>query len=397
MQLAHLRMGEIGSQNLDLLQEVASLKEMLKDCKNSDDGTIAESEQNDFQWPHCGKKLEMKSEEIPGDSSPQAYHAETMMREIAELKNELQLARASAIASDEERRQLEVKLSSRLSTEGELVTKLVNELEAKQHELDSLRNSIETLQDEGDESKSSLGLSLENKQEPGEPDIDRAEEFVQSEHEHQDELKELRTAYFAAQEWMAKAVEHHAMLTEQVSTLESYIRELKAAKQHGIEEKTEADECNTSNQVSDELEELRVVILELERTRENQELKVHELQSHVDELVEELTRKSAEVDELRAKSVSIQRDSERCKGTNKELRLQISELMSENSLMNEQLAMLHQKSSKAAETEAALEEQNRLLSLSEGNYEQVKTELEEVKRLSAESIRQWKGMLREFH
>ena len=256
MQLAHQRMGEIGAQNLGLLEEIAVLKAIvespnlplddrqvrceqeLRDTKDrcslledqiaalrgapavneACSGTVNELFQNEQNL-----RLEVENDHnrnAPGSPGKNANCNDAMLEEIAELKAELQLARANATALNEERRQLEMKLSSLGSTEGELVNRLQAQRQGKQHEVHSLRSRIEGLQDDGTNTKSELGLSLGHGEDRRDAVTGTAPQVRYNEVE-QRELEQLREANFAAQEWMATAVEHHQQLFDQVAELEA--------------------------------------------------------------------------------------------------------------------------------------------------------------------------------
>jgi len=257
MQLAHQRMGEIDSQNLGLLEEIAALKAIVDNANPQVDNILrceqelgdtrarcslledqiaalrASSALNEAPSGQLNDLIQIEQNPSPESKNENPCNKQSMLEEIAKLTSELQLARACSTALNEERRQLEVKLASLGSTEGELVNRLQADLQAKQHEVDSLRSRIEGLQDDDTIAKSQVGLSLGHGEDPrvvvtGDVSDARFNEVDQQ------ELEQLREANFAAQEWMAKAVEHHQQLVGQVAALEAdkkkLINELETSK-----------------------------------------------------------------------------------------------------------------------------------------------------------------------
>jgi hypothetical protein len=458
MQLAHQRMGEIGSQNLDLLQEVASLKETLSSRKSPDGSDSADEELQQVR-ERCSmleaqialllandtgidvldgkgreasqkegqRRLEFKDalkRDIANTRGEPNSSDDSMIRQIAELNTELQLARASATALNEEKRQLEMELSSRLSTEGERVKRLQSDLQAKHHELDSLRNRIEALQEELAESKSSLGASLGQPENFGDAPGTREEELRELEH--------LRAANFAAEKWMEQAVEHHQMLTDKVAALEKGCEQLKeqlthgkgtesnqTGEEHGVAQSNRKGDGNIegavrwspvledagstaegqalyrrgegvfSNELEDELQALRVVRVELDATCASQKLKIEDLQCQVLECTEEQNRRALEIADIIAKLKEFEKEAETSQ--EKELALQVERLNSEKEALHERMEMLQLKLAYVSELEFELEEQRILVSTTNARLSQAKVDHEDLERSSLTLIKQWQG------
>lgn len=451
MQLAHQRMGEIGSQNLELLQEVASLKETLNSDKSPDGRDSVEEELQQVR-KRCSaleaeiavllandagiemmdgeghealqkKGAELKRAATNSRGEPKSSE-DSMIRQIAELKTELQLARANATALNEEKRQLEMEVSSRLSTEGELVKRLQSDLEAKHHELDSLRNRIETLQQQLTESKSSLGVSLVQSENLGEAVLvlprTQEEEFKQLQ-----ELEHLRAANLAAHKWIEQAVEHHRMLTDKVAALEkdgeqlqeqfTFAKTNQTSEELGVAgsqregagnmEGSGLDYADGSaegqalhrggqgvlaNELEDELQELRVVRVELDAMCLSQKLKIEDLQRQLLASTEERNRRSLEIGEIAAKLNEYEKEAE--SSQENELVLQVEALNSENKELKVRLETLQRKLvSDVSELEYELEEQRRLVSATNARWSQAKAEHEDLESSSLTLIKQWQG------
>jgi chromosome segregation ATPase len=178
-------MGEIDSQNVALMEEIAALRAIVDSATPQIENEQGRCEQelldtrercslleeqiaalrasielNEAPSGRLNDLFQNEQNLRPEVENENTFNKNSMLEEIAKLKGELQLARAHSTALNEERRQLEVKLSSLGSTEGELVNRLQADLQAKQHEVDSLRSRIKGLQDDGTNAKSEVGLSL---------------------------------------------------------------------------------------------------------------------------------------------------------------------------------------------------------------------------------------------
>lgn len=461
MQLAHQRMGEIGSQNIDLVQEVASLKEMIN-CQKTPDGQHIGEDELPEVTARCSEldghsaslltndagievqkgngsgeegrhRLKSKEEltcvtQNNPDEPPSSD--DSMIRQIAELSTELQLAQASVTSLNEEKRRLEVELSSLLSTEGELVQRLQTDLQAKDHELDSLRNRIETLQNELVDSKASLGVSL-GQRENRDDAIVVSSQTREGELDQMRELQELRAANFAAQEWMEKAVEHNQMLTEKVAVLEIDAEQLKKQLKFGdasgyigegdgpevVASKSagggnregtvcmSSDSCTEverrklhpegralsrgdgvlSNEFENELQALRIVRVDLDKTCKSQTLKIDDLQRRILELTEERNISALEITEMTAKLKEFETAAEMSQ--EKELALQVEVLVSEKTLLNEQLKKLELSLDDVTKLEFELDEQKGLVDLANARLSQAKAELQDTEG----TLKQWQG------
>ena len=477
MQLAHQRMGEIGSQNLDLLQEVALLKEMLNSHKNPDgqDGaevdlhevparcaelegqiatllaSIEALKGNGNEAAHEEGRLKSNEMEcaapINPDESQSSEHG--MIQQLAELNTEFQLTQASVTALKEEKRQLEMELASRMSTEGELVKRLQTNLREKDHELDSLRIRVEALQDERANTKASMGTSLGRHEISGDatafPSITREDEFDQLR-----ELQQLRAANVAAQEWMEKAVGHHQMLTEEVAALEIYAEQLKEqlrfskgsehiregedpASSGSKSERTRISEGAfrrssvledagdnaesmqrrlhagnegivllegqalsrgegvSTKELADELQALRVIRVQLDTTCKSQALKIDDLEHRILEFSEEESIKALEIAEMTAKLIAFEKLVEM--SHEKELALQVEVLVSEKKQLTEQLEKLERSLAYVTNLELELEDQKRIVDSTNAMLSQAKAELKDKESASLALINQLQGTL----
>jgi len=142
MQLAHQRMVEIETENKQLKQETLTLRASPEEINSGSNLSTHEQETEDqLEVTNALRSLEESEKENI-----------QLREEISDLKTDLELAKASSTALNEERRQLERQLAShgdgQHSAEGELVIKLRKDLETKQVGVDSLQASLKTLQDE---------------------------------------------------------------------------------------------------------------------------------------------------------------------------------------------------------------------------------------------------------
>lgn len=273
MQLAHQRMGEIGAQNIALQEELKSTKEekiggerapVVEEMDRSreqvtDAKSVAEEVQNE-QGLH--KELQEKLEKTEADLQAaldsigeSSTAKEQVLQDMAELQTELQLARASATALNEERRQLELQLAATRQdpTEGELVHQLQADLKVKEEQLDSLRSSFEFSQDgHPTQSESSVGVQLKGDGAFPSDELNNVNLLEQ-------QLKQQQRENKAAQEWMEKAVEHHQMLEHQIGALsadkEELIRQIQTSPRNPDNERTNDTELVLSSEVT-RLEEL---------------------------------------------------------------------------------------------------------------------------------------------
>jgi chromosome segregation ATPase len=350
MQLAHQRMGEIGSQNLVLQQELDSMKAMLPETtsQQTDNREVGEflQEANDRcselekeilalkanhgseggamdtpleQEQRARKELEEKLENAQIDVvsaldslGQSKSKTEELLREIDDLKSELQLANANITALNEERRQLERKITlqgaeGQVEDEGELLASLQADNQAKQEELDSLRSSVKYLQDEVASARSAVGLSLNTDDESAKSDsAEKVGGQESSQETRGQELEQLRAANKAAQDWMESAVEHHRMLTEQVANLtadkEDLIRQ-NTARQGGDDNETAKILQQRLDSQDAELRqregELRIIQAEASLRTSAYEATKEALESEVSRLEAELLSRTDESNSIR--------------------------------------------------------------------------------------------------
>mmetsp|Transcript_15187 Transcript_15187/g.25224 ORF Transcript_15187/g.25224 Transcript_15187/m.25224 type:complete len:2554 (+) Transcript_15187:278-7939(+) len=460
MQLAHQRMGEIGSQNLALQQELDSVKATLSETgtPHTDDGRV--DDELEEAKRRCDE-LEREIAALKGDSAAdETVHAtvqheqllrkelekelenaqldvkdalnslgqsksnkEDMLREIDELKSELQLASASVTALNEERRQLERKLETNgneVSTEGELMNRLHADLEAKQQELDSLQASIKSLQGELASARSDVGLSVKesdatsNDAPPGEFGESDPNQESQAE-----ELEQLRASNKAAQEWMESAVEHHRMLSEQVANLTADKEELKRQQkdnqdgadnemtkriQEGLVSRDAALERLTS-----ELEQIQTEALQsssaFEATKESLESEVSRLQAEVFSQVEEhrlleekmTVENTSDVDlkQVQGEVQSLLETNRELKETCEEQKIQIEgkldqirELSDERDTKSEEFNDMTVKLNEFEKWSAAAQERLALLNSEKEATEQQFTKLEAIAENSSGEVQE---------
>jgi len=153
MQLAHQRMVGIEEENKQLKQEISILKTSSEEITSDWNFSTSEEKTKQTETQLRVNKTLCPLEEYVRENNQ-------LREEISDLKTELKLAKASSMASNEERRQLEHQLAScgdsDISAGGKLVIKLHTDLETKQVEINSLRVSLKTLQDESSNRRAEL-------------------------------------------------------------------------------------------------------------------------------------------------------------------------------------------------------------------------------------------------
>ena len=157
---------------------------------------------------------------------------EELARKVENMDMDLTIATADATSLREAHRQLEIKLQAAL-VEGEMPSLDPPSTE----EIDSLRSTVESLQEQLTDAQAELKTVLLRER----SEIDSRDEIILELKEREsmeqplpsimtpsgdstvkardNEIVQLRLANEAAQEWMSKAVEHHTMLSEQVTSL----------------------------------------------------------------------------------------------------------------------------------------------------------------------------------
>ena len=297
---------------------------------------------------------------------------EELSRKLENLQTDLTIASAEATSLREAHRQLEMQLQV-AGLEGEAHKSDSPSAE----EIDSLRNSVQSLQDQlirtqadmeaallrerteidtrdeiirGLEAKESLGQPLSSiSDSSGDPKIKARD----------DEISQLRIANEAAQEWMAKAVEHHTMLSEQVSALsndkEALKRELREVRgtmstmkkrnevEVSMEEhiQMETDLAEKTAELQDaelELDEMKAKLQFAEEELSAQRSISHASQSASDEVLTlktQMLERDQHVRQLQADIDLLEKEGESTKGSIAKLEKELAESRASHPPMTE--------------------------------------------------------------
>lgn len=387
MQLAHQRMGEIGSQNLTLQQELTSAKAALSErsASGADDLRVAQ-QQLQKATERCGelerevvalkgdtngaegtasatleeeqllrKDLESKLENAQLDVSAaldslgqSKAQTEGLLRQVDELKGELQLAKANVTALNEDRRQLERKLASQgneAQTEGETVVRLKADLQNKQHELDSLQASLKSLQDEAASTRSSMGLPMREGKALNDASTGENERSNPNQESQTQEVEKLRAANSAAQEWMESAVEHHQMLADQVANLTADKEELRRQLKIGEKTAITVGDDGMLERLQESLDsrdsELELLKRSMQESLESRDFELEKLEqslkekreSEVEELKQSLQEaldfRDSELERLKQDLERVQAANDETTSTKEELLVEVASLQAE--------------------------------------------------------------------
>ena len=254
MTMAVERMNEMGAQNGSLQQEVASLKSQLEAIQVSDSTNVGEAQK--ALETERSLRLNLEAQLTEAMQRLEFLQAGEVSNQQASEANGTQLAALSQSLDDERTRRevLETKME-RFRADAKAAMASADEASAKRKEMEdlveSLRSELDSLRsgqeqageantgtvESGDLSKelSEARAEMDTRQTHDQEVIYKLEArirelearldgglggyTVEDIHKRDEEIAQLEEANAAAQDWMAKAVEHHQMLANQVADL----------------------------------------------------------------------------------------------------------------------------------------------------------------------------------
>jgi DNA repair exonuclease SbcCD ATPase subunit len=262
MQMAVERMNVMGAETGQLQQTIRGLEENISQAANVPTPSAPERE----EWLRLEAQLREAYDEIS-----QRLDAETRVRTELEYK--------LATASQEQETDVHNPMHD------EIRLGLEQRLEQSTNEISALRQELLLLQARDEKAE--------------EPVVAVGDGVHQS---RDDELEQLRHSNEAAQDWMAKAVEHHQVLSDQVASL--------AAENDVLTNKLAQLESTTTAELQSQLQEMTIAMSRVETELQEKQQQIDSLVadhfSSTQELNETISRLSAERDMLQSSKASIE-------------------------------------------------------------------------------------------
>jgi chromosome segregation ATPase len=261
MQMAVERMNVMGAETGQLQQTIRGLEENISQAANVPTPSAPERE----EWLRLEAQLREAYDEIS-----QRLDAETRVRTELEYK----LATASQ----------EQETDVRNPMHDEIRLGLEQRFEQSTNEISALRQELLVLQardEKAEEPAVTIGDGVESRD---------------------DEIERLRQSNEAAQDWMAKAVEHHQVLSDQVASL--------AAENDVLTNKLAQLESPPTAELQSQLQEMTIAMSRVETELQEKQQQIDSLVadhfSSTQELNETISRLSAERDMLQSSKSSIE-------------------------------------------------------------------------------------------
>ena len=294
MKMAVTRMNDMGQHSNILEQQVTTLTNEIKVLQ--DQGATKEQEQEkhfrviqdrkESEWKEKLSNLESRlQEERTLRESIEANASNTTADLQSELDNEKKhLAELQIhLAKAQERLGVAIKEKEEMAHNLEAEKSQEDPIDGSNHisneKIESLRNEFERKKPHLEEEvykKESIIRELEDRLNSGLGEIK-----VEDIHARDEEIEELRTANEAAQEWMAKAVDHHQSLSTQVATLTKEKASLVAKVDELEQEMPQANNSDASIELlKEELVEKSNIIDSIKRDLAKTEDEVAKLQQY---------------------------------------------------------------------------------------------------------------------